>query len=259
MQGVFFTKTVPRGRNIGGGMAEKFVAVDIETTGLNPTTERIIEIGAVSVENGKITGEFDMLINPGRQLSSFITGLTGITDAMLENALTIQEALPHFLEFVGEDILLGHHLSFDYSFLKKNIVNIRGNFERLGMDTLKIARKALPGLESYSLSSLCGHYHIKNVHAHRACDDARATVELYFCLKEECYGKEIDSLFAPKQLICRVKKESPITDAQVKYLYALLDYHKIDLKIQAESLTKSEASRIIDGIILNYGKIPGRR
>ena len=82
MQGVFFTKTVPRGGNIGGGMAEKFVAVDIETTGLNPTTERIIEIGAVSVENGKITGEFDMLINPGRQLSSFITGLTGITGGL---------------------------------------------------------------------------------------------------------------------------------------------------------------------------------
>ena len=242
-------------------MIEKFVAVDIETTGLNPTTERIIEIGAVCVEDGEITGEFDMLINPGRQLSSFITDLTGITDTMLKDAPTVQDALPHFLEFVGEDVLLGHHLSFDYSFLKKNIINIKGSFERLGMDTLKIARKALPKLESHSLSSLCEYYHIYNAHAHRACEDARATVELYFCLKKEFYGKseEIDSLFSPKQLICRVKKESPITDAQVKYLYALLDYHKIDLKIQAESLTKSEASRIIDGIIFNYGKIPGRR
>lgn len=241
-------------------MTDSFVVVDIETTGLNPATERIIEIGAVRVRGDKIEQEFDVLINPGRSLSSFIVELTGITDEMLEGAPDIREALAQFLDFAGEDVLMGHHLSFDYSFLKKNIVNTGGSFERKGIDTLKIARVALPDLESRSLESLCRHYNIINEHAHRACDDARATAELYLRLKKDFYGKseELDKLFLPVPLICQVKKDSPITPAQVRYLKALLEYHKLDLGIETESLTKSEASRHIDKIILNYGRIPAK-
>ncbi|MBO5278085.1 MAG: 3'-5' exonuclease [Lachnospiraceae bacterium] len=241
-------------------MTDSFVAVDIETTGLNPATERIIEIGAVRVRENQITETFDILINPGRILSSFIIELTGITDEMLAGAADTKTALSEFLEFIGEDVLLGHHISFDYSFLKKNIVNAGGSFERLGIDTLKIARAVLPELEKRSLEHLCRYYHIYNAHAHRACDDARATAELYLRMKQDFYGKseETDKLFKPLPLVCQVKKESPVTAAQIRYLRALLEYHKLDLGIEPESLTKSEASRHIDKIILNYGRISGK-
>ena len=111
-------------------MTDSFVVVDIETTGLTPASERIIEIGAVRVRGDQIGEEFDVLIQPGRKLSSFIIELTGITDEMLAGAPDICEGLRQFMEFAGEDILMGHHLSFDYSFLKRNIVNTGGSFER---------------------------------------------------------------------------------------------------------------------------------
>lgn len=241
-------------------MTESFVAVDIETTGLNPATDRIIEIGAVRVREGQIEETFDTLINPETALSSFITELTGITDEMLEKAPKIQTALEDFLEFAGEDVLLGHHISFDYSFLKQNIIRLNGKFERTGMDTLKIARAALPELEKRSLTHLCRYYGIHNAHAHRACDDALATTELFFRLKEDFYGKgkEMDRLFLPTPLIYQVKKDSPITPAQLRYLRALTEYHKLELEAKPESLSKSEASRQIDKIILTCGKIPGK-
>lgn len=242
-------------------MTDSIVVVDIETTGLNPVTERIIEIGAVRLRDDDIAEEFDVLIQPGRALDSFIVQLTGITDEMLEKAPKREAALEEFMKFAGEEVLLGHHLSFDYSFLKRNIVNMGGKFERSGIDTLKIARALLPDLESRSLESLCAYYGIVNAHAHRACDDARATAELYLRLKKEFYGRteETDKLFLPSPLICQVKKDTPVTPAQKRYLKALVEYHELSLGIEIESLTKSEASRQIDRIILNYGKIPVKR
>lgn len=241
-----------------------FVAVDIETTGLNPVSDRIIEIGAVRVKDGQAIAEFDTLVNPERELGSFITELTGITDAMLTSAPDIESALREFLAFAGEgSVLLGHNISFDYSFLKKNMLDIGEDFERRGVDTLKIARKTLPELKERSLTVLCEYYQIQNERAHRACDDAKATLALYFRLKKEFYGREeeTDRLFVPEPLVYPVKKDSPITAAQLKYLRALLRYHGLTPEKEPESLTKSEASRQIDKIILAYGnlgKIPSR-
>ena len=115
-----------------------YLCLDIETTGLNPKTEKIIEIGAVRVRNGNITESFESLVAPGRPLGERITDLTGITDEMLKNAPAREEVIPKFLEFAGEDILLGHSVLFDYSFLKKAAVNCNYQFERTGIDTLKI-------------------------------------------------------------------------------------------------------------------------
>lgn len=85
-----------------------YLCVDLETTGLNPKTDKIIEIGAVKVRGGKITDTFQTLVNPCRSLEERITGITGITDDMLFDKPVINEVLPDFLHFAGEDILLGH-------------------------------------------------------------------------------------------------------------------------------------------------------
>jgi DNA polymerase-3 subunit alpha (Gram-positive type) len=238
-------------------MTDTFVAVDIETTGLNPGRNRIIEIGAIRVERGEIRGRFDTLVNPRCAIPSEIVELTGIDARMLLDAPHIEEAMEEFLAFAGEDVLLGHNLIFDYSFLKRNAADLGKKFERFGIDTLKIAKVFLPELKKKSLGALCAHYGVVNEHAHRAEDDALAAVRIYERMKEQFFegGTERRKVFAPVPLRYSLTKESPITEAQVKYLKALLKYHKLSLEEDPESLTKSEASKRIDGIIFQYGKI----
>ncbi len=237
-----------------------YLCLDIETTGLNPKTEKIIEIGAVRVRNGSITESFASLVSPGRLLEERITDLTGITDEMLKNAPAKEEVIPKFLEFAGEDILLGHSVLFDYSFLKKAAVNCNYQFERMGIDTLKIARKFLPEVESRSLGYLCSYYGIEH-HAHRALADAQATVELYRKLAEHFYTAED---FKPFPLQYKVKKESPITKNQKERLYYLLQKHKLAIEadkilspclyMELDKLTKNEASRYTDKLLSKYGR-----
>ena len=161
-----------------------FTAIDTETTGLNPKLDRIIEIGAVKVRDGKITDRFESLINPGRKLDERIVQLTGITQEDLKIAPDIAEVLPSLLSFIGDDVLLGHKILFDFSFLKRAAVNQHLTFEKRGIDTLKLARRFLPEFESKRLTSLCEYYGIA-YDAHRAASDAVAATELYFKLSNQ--------------------------------------------------------------------------
>ncbi|MGN0365820.1 MAG: PolC-type DNA polymerase III [Suilimivivens sp.] len=234
-------------------MESNYTAIDIETTGLNPKTEKIIEMGAVRVREGKIVDRYERLVCPGRKLEERITSLTGISDEMLKNAPPPEEVLPELLAFIGEDILLGHHLIFDYSFIKRAAVNLRLLDEKsngMGIDTLKIARHFLMDLESRSLESLCRYFKISHK-AHRAINDAEATVLLYQKLSGEFRE---GSVFEPQPLIYRVKRETPATKAQKERLYKLTEKHKILLDYDINTLTKNEASRLADKIILKYGK-----
>lgn len=238
-------------------MTDSFVCIDLETTGLDPKRDKIIEIGAVKVERGEVTGEWETFVNPERKLKERIVELTGIRDEQLAEVEKIAKILPEFFDFLGEKTLLGHCVLFDFSFLKKAAVNERLTFEKLGIDTLKIARKYLKDLESRSLESLCRHYGIPH-NAHRALEDARATVLLYQKLSEEFYGKEEEagekSLFCPKPLLYQAKRDTPLTIPQKEQLYKLLDKHKLIVDYEVESLTRSEASRKIDRILAEYGR-----
>lgn len=157
---------------------DSYISVDLETTGLNPKTDKIIEIGAVRVENGQVTGEFSRFVNPGRALPERITELTGIVQEQVLGAETVGTVLGEFLEFAGELPLLGHRILFDYSFLKRAAVNAGKPFERKGVDTLKLSRQYLAELPSRRLSDLCAHFGIP-ITAHRALEDARAAHFLY--------------------------------------------------------------------------------
>lgn len=239
-------------------MTDSFVCIDLETTGLDPKRDRIIEIGAVKVEQGKVTGEWETFVDPERKLEERIVELTGIRDEQLAGAGKIAEILPELFAFLGNHVLLGHSVLFDFAFLKKAAVNERLAFERMGIDTLKIARKYLKELESRSLEFLCRYYDIPHK-AHRALEDARATVLLYRKLSEEFYEKEEEeagekSLFCPKPLLYQVKRDTPITIPQKEQLYKLLDKHKLIVDYEVESLTRSEASRKIDRILAEYGR-----
>ena len=127
---------------------QDFICLDLETTGLNPKRDRIIEIGAVKVRNGQIVETFQQLIDPKQQLEERVEMLTGISSKELEGQPTIQNVLPSLREFLGEDVLLGHRVLFDYSFLKRAFTNEKISFERKGIDTLKLARQFVTECES---------------------------------------------------------------------------------------------------------------
>lgn len=245
-------------------MIDTYVCIDLETTGLNPKLDKIIEIGAVKVIQGKKAGSYSSFVNPGRKLDERIVELTGIRDEDLEQAQTIEQVLPEVMEFL-EDVpkgisegdsldipLLGHSILFDYSFLKKAAVDQKLTFEKQGIDTLKIARKYLADLEHRSLDYLCNYYQIPH-HAHRAMADAEATCTLYEKLAELFYTEE-EALFRPSPLIFHVKRDTPATKRQKELLYRLLQQHKITLNADVERLTRSEASRFTDKIFLEYGR-----
>ena len=246
-------------------MIKDFVSIDLETTGLLPKEDRIIEIAAVRFRDGKETDVYHRYLNPGRVIPERITELTGITNEMVECAPQFQDVCEEVLEFIGEDVLMAHHISFDFAFLKRSVLNsmstewMKANgFEKKGIDTLKIARTFLTGLESRSLGALCSYYGIP-LDAHKAEEDARATALLYQKLWEE-FGDAKDEatsknkIFQPYQLIYKIKKEGPATKAQKERLYRMLEQHKIVPEYNVECLTKNEASRYLDRILSEYGR-----
>lgn len=221
--------------------------IDLEMTGLNPRTEKIIEIGAVRIRDGRMTETFSELVYPGRKLNKEAVEITGITDEMLKGCPLFSDVADSLLEFLGEDVLVGHNIIFDYSFLKKSILNEKPkgtDFERQGIDTLKIARRFLPGEQKKTLTQLCSFYGIA-YHAHRALDDAIATAKLYDKLREEFFDRGPD-IFEPKPLVYQVKKESPVMAKQIAQITRLLTEYDIECPYELDKMTKNEASRYYD-------------
>lgn len=233
---------------------DRYIALDLETTGLSPKHDRIIEIGAVKVVNNQITELYSTFVNPNMAIPPRIQELTGITTEMTTEGANSEQAVEQLMEFCGDDPLLGHNIMFDFSFIKHKAVNMGRTFERNGMDTLMIARRVLHKLESRKLEALCRYYGIQCDQFHRASDDAMAAHLLYQKLREE-YQPANPEMFVPKPLIRTVKKQGPLTQSQKVYLNDLVKYHRIELDVKIDSLTKNEASRLIDRIISEHGRI----
>ncbi|MCX4297098.1 MAG: 3'-5' exonuclease [Lachnospiraceae bacterium] len=246
------------------GIPMNYVALDIETTGLNPRYDKIIEIGAVRVRDGKAEDTFSSFVNPAKSLPTRIIELTGIQDADVCKAPYIDEVLDAFLTFAGDDVLLGHNLIFDYSFVKKAAVNCKKSYERTGIDTLKIAKCFLGDLESRSLGFLCEYFQIA-LDAHRALNDAIAAHTLYQILAQK-YGNVETKPFQPRQLVYNVRKENPITPKQLELLLKLIVQYHLQREgyllspvvnvtedtIDLQKLSKNEASRLIDKLLSNF-------
>lgn len=237
-----------------------YVCFDLETTGLSPEKDEIIEIGAVKVVEGKVVDRFMRFVKPNTSISEMVTSLTGITNEMVADAGPTDRIIFDFLQFCEDYPVLGHNLMFDYRFMKRYAQKYYMDFQKEGLDTLKIARKVLPELPSRSLESLCDHYQIVNASAHRAYHDALATAKVYQTLKHY-FGREQEALFVPEVLQVKQKKVQPATNRQKEYLNELVKYHKISMNNDLETLTRSEASRLIDRIILKHGQMarPARR
>lgn len=235
-------------------MLKEYVSVDLEMTGLNPKEDRIIEIGAVKVCEGKILKSFSVLVNPHRELPDHIKEITGLTNEELETGVEDWEGVLAFKEFAGELPLVGHHIISDFSFLKTCAANRKEGFANPVVDTLNIARKLLPSQQPKNLMALCKYAGISLEGNHRALEDAIATHKLFQWL--QTFWEEEQSLFLPRPLDYKVKRQSPITKAQIRQLTQLVEYHNLTLDIEVGSLTRNEASRRIDKILFTYGRIP---
>lgn len=229
-------------------MLKSYVCFDLETTGLDPLYNEIIEIGALKVRDGKVAERFMEFIHPQEEISQMITNLTGITNEMVANARPANAVISDFLEFCEDDVLIGHNVGFDYSFMKSGASNLGLTFEKFGIDTFKIAQRTLKSLPSKSLSSLCEYYQIENKAAHRAYYDALATAKLYQTLAHY-FENEDPSLFKPQKLTYKIKKVQPATAKQVALLQRLCSQKKKVPEWNPDTITRSEASRLIDSLL----------
>lgn len=223
-----------------------YTVLDLEMTGLAPKRDKVIGIGAVRVRNGEIADTYGTLVRPGMSIPETVVQLTGITDEMAALGKEENVAMQELLQFIGDDILVGHNLIFDYSFLKQWAVNQKIPLELSACDTLRIARALLPGAQSKKLESLCEYFQIEREHAHRALDDAVETYKVFENLKS-IEGASME-LFVPKPLVYKAKRQTPATEHQKERLRELMEQYGRKDSISWETLTRSEASRLQDKI-----------
>ena len=166
-----------------------YVVFDLETTGMNPYDgDRIVEVSALRVVNHKVIEEFSTLINPEQHITEDVVAVHGITDDMVKDAPKMKEALTGFLDFIGEDILVGHNIkSFDMNFLKMEcMLQFDGMVPANDyVDTLILARHCMPEMAHRNLTVLAEHFGISPEGAHRALVDCRMNQKVYECLKGE--------------------------------------------------------------------------
>ena len=235
-------------------MIKDYVVLDLEMTGLNAKTDKILEVAAVRIRSGKEEACFSAIVNPGIKLSDKVIELTGISQEQADSGEELDATLQSFFAFLGEDILVGQNIIFDFSFLKQWAVNHKVTFEKQAVDTLKLARQFLPPKQKKNLESLCEYFEIPRVNAHRALEDARETAQIFEKMKA-IYGMEHGEAFFPKPLLYKAKKQSPATERQKQYLKKLAEYHGIVLQDFSDTMTKSEASKMTDRMIAQYGKM----
>lgn len=160
------------------------VSLDIETTGLNPERDAMIEVGLIRYHGDREDARWSSFVHPGCRIPPVITQLTGITDAMVSDAPAIKDLLPQIREFIGNEPVLGHNVAFDIAFFKKYRLLV----DQDTVDTLELASALLPRAPRYNLGALCAHLGIPVSPTHRALDDALAAYELYRRLVEIAHG-----------------------------------------------------------------------
>ena len=178
----------------GQSLDSTFVVFDIETTGFSAVNDRIIEIGAVKVENGMITEKFSEFVNPERPIPFEIEKLTSINDRMVEDAPNISVILPKFMDFCGSSVLVAHNADFDTGFIRHNCEVLGLPYDYTYVDTLGIARSFLEGLKNYKLDTVVEAMGCTLANHHRAVDDAGATADVFVRFLERFKKKNIRDL-----------------------------------------------------------------
>lgn len=170
-------------------LPDDYVVFDIETSGLNPVKDKIIEIGAVKYKNNKKIDEFNYLIDPKIKLNKIITEVTGLTDDDLIGKDDIEDVLPKFLEFIEDYTIIGHNVKFDYDFIEYNIKKLHlDHIKNKIVDTLFLSRITIYDSENHRLKTLKDYLKL-DYNSHRAIDDCYTCNALYQYCKNKKQGK----------------------------------------------------------------------
>ncbi len=178
-----------------------FVVFDLETTGAKTPPCRVTEIGAYHVRGGRITEEFQTLVNPETLIPPFITQLTGISNRMVKNAPKFCEVVTDFLDFIGDSVLVAHNAHFDMRFLNHEIGRVYENYRMANpsLCTVRLSRRLNQNVENHRLKTLADYYRVALVNHHRASDDAHATAHIFINLLEQLQTHGVRDLAAAKK------------------------------------------------------------
>lgn len=167
-------------------LPSSYTVIDVETTGLDPEHDLLIETAALRVRDSVVVDRYSSLINPGVPISDFISHLTGITNEELSSAPAVIDVLPEFIDFIGDDILVGHNVNFDVNFLYDNIEKHLGkHFTNDYVDTLRLSKRFFKDAPSFKLSFLADYLSVKVDVSHRALSDCETTNQIYQKLVEK--------------------------------------------------------------------------
>lgn len=189
-----------------------YSVVDIETTGNGYKGQKITEISIFIFDGKKVVNEFSSLVNPETTIPPFITNLTGITDAMVRTAPKFYELAKKVEEITRDTIFVAHNVNFDYNIIQNEFKSLGFDFKRKKLCTVRLSRKIIPGLKSYSLGNICSSERIEINGRHRAKGDAEATVELFRRLIQRDDNFTINSFLNPKS---RQATLPPLLDKEV--------------------------------------------
>ena len=239
----------------------KFVVFDIETTGFSAVNDRIIEIGAVKVENGEIVDRYSTFVNPERPIPFEIEKLTGINDGMVVDAAVIEDILPEFLAFSEDCIMVAHNAEFDMSFIKENCRRMNLLRKFTVVDTLAMARSMLPDLKNYKLDTVVEAVGGTLENHHRAVEDAESTADIFVKFVARLKGMgvtDLDTLNGMSQMsvnaIKKLKTYHIIILAQNDIgrinLYRLVSWSHLDYYARRPRIPKSVLAKYREGLII---------
>ena len=241
---------------------DDYVVFDIETTGFSAKNDKIIEIGAVKISNGKITDRFSTLINPKMPIPLKIEELTKINDSMVLSAPVVEEVLPKFYDFIEGAVLVAHNASFDVGFMREKFKLISKTINPCVIDTVEFARLLLPNLSRFKLDTVAKNLGISLENHHRAVDDAEATAYIWLKfvdLLKERYGsyklKELEGLNKLSTNVIRKLHENHVTllaknDIGRINLYRLVSLSHTEYYNKIPRIPKSLLIKYKEGLIL---------
>ena len=224
-------------------LTDHFAVVDIETTGLDPIQEKIVEIACVLVAKDRIIGEFSLLMNPDRPIPNEVSQIHGIFDEDVAYACPVEEGLARFEFFIGNLPLLAHNATFDFGFIQQALGYTLPNAL---YDSVALARKLLPWQTQFGLKALCNQFQIENERAHRALSDCRATAEVVLALKKLKIQPDEDN----QQILYKVVENNTyaIRDQLKKAGFRWYKDHQIwGILLAKDELPKEEGEIILKG------------
>ena len=256
------------GREIVRGNGEmtfdqEYVAFDLETTGLQPETDVIIEIGAVKMCGGKEISRYQTFVNPHRALERKIIDLTGITDEMLKDAPDIETVLPEFLEFIGERVLVAHNAKFDTAFLQNACKQQSLPYHYTSVDTLSLSQQLLPHLQRHKLDIVAKELKLPTFNHHRAADDANICGLIFSKFLPEFGNMGISSLKTVNSVLMKQRSKGVIfarnpyhillfakNQTGLRNLYHLISNSNLNYFKKAPRIPKSELLEHREGLII---------